>query len=98
MSRSSIKKVLCDASLLRRLMHKQMQIRSKLLRLGRRSTIFPSFVGLTIAFTMVENMFQYTLLKTWLVKLGEFVPTRTMDTNPGKPQRNRGRKQMARTN
>ena len=34
---------------------------------SRRSMIIPSMVGLTISVHMADNMFQYLLMKTWLV-------------------------------
>ncbi|AAV42188.1 30S ribosomal protein S19 [Lactobacillus acidophilus NCFM] len=61
------------------MMHKQMQIRSKLLKLGHvRSTIFPSFVGLTIAvYDGRKHVPVYITEDMVGHKLGEFVPTRT---------------------
>ncbi|MCB9498304.1 MAG: 30S ribosomal protein S19 [Bacillales bacterium] len=79
MSRSIKKGPFCDDSLLKKVKEAQSSKSKKVIQTwSRRSTIFPEFVGLTIA---VHNGRQH--VPVYVVedmvghKLGEFAPTRT---------------------
>lgn len=79
MSRSIKKGPFCDESLMKKVKAAQQSKSKKVIQTwSRRSTIFPEFVGLTIA---VHNGHQH--VPVYIVedmvghKLGEFAPTRT---------------------
>ena len=65
MARSLKKGPFADASLLKKVDALNASGQKQVIKTwSRRSTIFPSFVGHTIA--VVESMFPYTLLRIWL--------------------------------
>ena len=67
MARSLKKGPFADASLLKKVDALNASGQKQVIKTwSRRSTIFPSFVGHTIAVMMVESMFPYTLLRIWL--------------------------------
>lgn len=79
MSRSIKKGPFADASLLKKVAAQQKADKKQVIKTwSRRSTIFPSFVGLTIAvYDGRKHVPVYITEDMVGHKLGEFVPTRT---------------------
>ncbi|TSO25830.1 30S ribosomal protein S19 [Lactobacillus sp. LL6] len=79
MSRSIKKGPFADASLLKKVDAQQNSDKKQVIKTwSRRSTIFPSFVGLTIAvYDGRKHVPVYVTEDMVGHKLGEFVPTRT---------------------
>ena len=79
MSRSIKKGPFADASLLKKVDAQQSAEKKQVIKTwSRRSTIFPSFVGLTIAvYDGRKHVPVYVTEDMVGHKLGEFVPTRT---------------------
>jgi len=79
MSRSIAKGPFCDASLLKKVQNAQKSKSKKVIQTwSRRSTIFPEFVGLTIAvYNGHQHVPVYVIEDMVGHKLGEFAPTRT---------------------
>ena len=79
MSRSIKKGPFADAHLLKKVDEQQAAEKKQVIKTwSRRSTIFPSFVGLTIAvYDGRKHVPVYVTEDMVVHKLGEFVPTRT---------------------
>ena len=79
MSRSLKKGPFCDAHLMKKVEEQAESTKKQVIKTwSRRSTIFPNFIGLTIAvYDGREHVPVYVQEDMVGHKLGEFVPTRT---------------------
>lgn len=93
MSRSIKKGPFADAHLLKKIEAQADQEKKKVIKTwSRRSTIFPSFVGYTIAVYDGRKHVPVFISEDMVGhKLGEFVPTRTYRGHAGNDKKTKGR-------